>query len=265
MICKAVILLCAMLITTIHGYAQEKTYNPDSLYNVVERSMTNESVYDDSTTFKHYFNAIDSLIKPEEWAEMMKADVMKSLLSGYSSSDLNKIVDLYMYSSKNDSLKNVIRETYGDFRKKYGHLFTGQPAPDITFTDKQGKKLSLRSFRGKTLLVDIWGTWCGPCIAEMPYLEKLQAKYGNRKDVMIMSIACDKNVGTWKAFLGNHHTTWHQFIADKAGNKTLDDKYFCIGIPRFIVIDKNGNLINADATRPSDKDFDNWFMSVTDK
>lgn len=58
--------------------------------------------------------------------------------------------------------------------KKYGHLFPGRPAPNLTFTDTDGKALSLQSFKGQLLLVDIWGTWCAPCIEEMPYLAKLQ-------------------------------------------------------------------------------------------
>ena len=62
--------------------------------------------------------------------------------------------------------------------KKYGHLFPGKPAPNLTFTDKNGKQLSLQSFKGQVLLVDIWGTWCAPCIAEMPYLAALQKEYG---------------------------------------------------------------------------------------
>ena len=154
---------------------------------------------------------------------------------------------------------------YDAMIKKYGHLFPGRPAPNLTFTDTDGKSLSLQSFKGQLLLVDIWGTWCAPCIEEMPYLAKLQEEYAARKDVRIMSIACDKKTERWKAYLAKHPTSWHQYLVTDAGNKMLDKVYFCEGIPRFIIIGRDGNIISADAMRPSEKSFPEYFRKIVNQ
>lgn len=144
-------------------------------------------------------------------------------------------------------------------------FFPGAQLPNLTFTDTDGKALSLQSFKGQLLLVDIWGTWCAPCIEEMPYLAKLQDEYAARKDVRIMSIACDKKAERWKAYLAKHPTSWHQYLVTDAGNKMLDEVYFCEGIPRFIIIGRDGNIISADALRPSEKSFSEYFRKIVNQ
>ena len=61
--------------------------------------------------------------------------------------------------------------------------------PDIPFADEQGRALSLKEFRGKTVLLNIWATWCGPCRREMPTLDRLQARLGGERfQVVALSI-----------------------------------------------------------------------------
>lgn len=241
-----------------------REYREDSLVTLVDSMMPRLDSMDGQTLFKNYFATIDKVVKPKEWADRLKADVISQVFDGFSVSDEHELYDLYQQASTDaaDSLKNKVKSHYEAMISKYGHLFAGKPAPNLTFTDKAGKTLSLSSFRGQTLLVDIWGTWCAPCIAEMPYLAALQKEYAGRKDVRIMSIACDKKADRWKAYLAKHPTTWHQYLITEQGNKMLDDVYFCEGIPRFIIIDKQGKLINADAMRPSDEAFAEYFKKI---
>lgn len=77
-----------------------------------------------------------------------------------------------------------------------------------------------------------------------------------------MSIACDKKAEKWKTYLASHPTTWHQYLITGEGNQTLDKAYFCEGIPRFIIIDKQGNIVAANAMRPSEKDFREYFRKI---
>ena len=99
----------------------------------------------------------------------------------------------------------------------------------------------------------------------MPYLAKLQDEYAARKDVRIMSIACDKKAERWKAYLAKHPTSWHQYLVTDAGNKMLDEVYFWEGIPRFIIIGRDGNIISADALRPSEKSFSEYFRKIVNQ
>ncbi len=242
-------------------------YRLDSLEALVDSMMPQMETYNALTAYKAYFETIDKVVTPREWADRMKADVMAQVFDNFSTSEESELYNFYQQEAVNapDSLKEKVKVHHDAMIQKYGHLFAGKPAPNITFTDKAGKQLSLASFRGQTLLVDIWGTWCAPCIAEMPYLKALQKEYGGRKDVRIMSIACDKKAEKWKGYLAKHPTTWHQYLITEQGNKMLDDVYFCEGIPRFIIIDKQGNLVCADAMRPSDEGFNEYFKKIVSK
>jgi thiol-disulfide isomerase/thioredoxin len=244
---------------------ESKVYRLDSLEEVVASAMQQEEYKDYIGMFKAYFAAIDQKVTPKEWAERMKADAMTGIFDNFCTTDEHELYQLYQEQDQPDSLRQKVKSHYEAMIAKYGHLFPGKPAPALTFTDKEGKEHSLQSFKGKVLLVDIWGTWCAPCIAEMPYLAALQKKYADREDVMIMSIACDKKAEKWKAYLAKHPTTWHQYLVTDKSNDQLDKAYFCEGIPRFIIIDRKGNIVSADAMRPSDKAFDEYFSKIANK
>lgn len=255
----------AMALWPCSGCAQKDAYDRDSLEEVVVKAMGDCEWGDSRAVFDRFFCVADSVVKPASWAERLKADFASGFLSNFSTDDLRYLLDAYLEHSTSDTLRQRVTRDYEAFRQRSAHLFPGSPAPDISFTDMSGRQLSLKSFRGKTLLVDIWGTWCGPCIAEMPYLEKLQKAYAGRTDVMIMSIACDKKEAQWKAFLSRHPTTWHQFLVTQEGNSVLDKKYYCEGIPRFIIIGRDGRIVNADAPRPSEDMFAEYFKGIADK
>ena len=63
----------------------------------------------------------------------------------------------------------------------------GKDMPDVVFEDMGGKPKTLADFKGKPLLVNIWATWCGPCIAEMPTLERLAAQRAGKLQVIAIS------------------------------------------------------------------------------
>jgi len=68
----------------------------------------------------------------------------------------------------------------GGAKGRAGLLAVGDPAPDWTLRDAEGKAHSLSEYRGKVVVLDFWATWCGPCAKVMPRMEKLQRKYGER-------------------------------------------------------------------------------------
>ena len=154
-----------------------------------------------------------------------------------------------------DSLREKINRCFDNFKEKYGHLAKGKPAPDIEFTDKEGKIHHLSEYKGKVLFVDIWGTWCAPCIAEFPHLRAIQEHFKDNPDVMIMSLSCDieRKPEKWLPFLEQRgdEITWHQFMLTKGGNKVTSDVYHIFGIPHFMLIDKEGNFVSYDGPHPS--------------
>lgn len=73
-----------------------------------------------------------------------------------------------------------------------------QMAPDITFTDLKGASHSLASFRGQTVMINVWATWCPPCIAEMPQLLELASQ--DREQLVLIALSVDENADTITRF-----------------------------------------------------------------
>ncbi|PXA93012.1 thioredoxin [Nostoc sp. 3335mG] len=81
----------------------------------------------------------------------------------------------------------------------------GEAAPDYAFEDPKGAKTSLAAFRGKPLLLNLWATWCAPCVKEMPTLDALAVQLGDTKQVLVLSQDIDdgrKRVGDYFAKTG---------------------------------------------------------------
>lgn len=126
----------------------------------------------------------------------------------------------------------------------------GNKAADFTYPDVNGKNVSLSDFKGKVVLVDVWATWCGPCRGEIPHLKKLeQDMYG--KDVVFLGVSVDeaKDKQKWLDFIDQEKLGGIQLHASGWSKITKD--YKIKGIPRFMLFDKNGNIVSADAPRPS--------------
>ena len=114
---------------------------------------------------------------------------------------------------------------------------------------------SLKDLKGKVLYIDVWATWCGPCIKEFPYLKKLIEDYKD-KDIEFVSISIDSK---------NQYDKWRKMVADKnIGGLQLYDseglsssfmRAFSVGlIPRFMMLDAEGKIITARAPRPSSEE-----------
>lgn len=126
---------------------------------------------------------------------------------------------------------------------------TGVPAFQFGFPDIDGKKISLSDLKGKVVLLDMWATWCGPCRAEEPHWEKLNEAFKG-KAVAFVGVSTDQDKPKWEEYVKTKSLKGIQLHAG-VGNP-LSEAYKVNSIPRYILIDKNGNLISADSPRPSD-------------
>jgi len=127
----------------------------------------------------------------------------------------------------------------------------GEPALDFNYPDTDGNEFSLASFKGNLVYVDVWATWCGPCKAEIPSLQKLEADY-HEKDITFMSVSVDTDKEAWEQMVANKELGGVQLWADGWSKITKD--YAIFGIPRFLLFDAEGNVISTNAPRPSSED-----------
>ena len=128
----------------------------------------------------------------------------------------------------------------------------GAPSPTFEYDNYKGGKTKLEDFRGKYVYIDVWATWCAPCRAEIPFLKKLEEKY-HEKNIVFVSLSIDqvKDVEKWRKLIKDKELGGVQVFADKDWNSQFVKEYNITGIPRFILIDPNGNIVKADAPRPS--------------
>lgn len=158
------------------------------------------------------------------------------------------------YAAAETELAAVIQK-YG-FGNAYMEKFekrkasvSGSPFPaNVKLVDAQGNTVDFASFRGSYVYVDLWASWCGPCCAEVPHLQKLEKELEN-PNVKFVSISLDKDEAAWKKkmeALDMHGNQLHN------ADNSLADALGVRGIPFFVIYDKNGRLYKSNAPRPSD-------------
>jgi thiol-disulfide isomerase/thioredoxin len=118
-----------------------------------------------------------------------------------------------------------------------------KPAPLFTLKDLDGKKVSLKSLKGKTVILDFWATWCGPCKASFPAMQKAIEQYKNNDNVKFLFIDSWENVDDKREnaveFLNETNYPFRVLLDED--NKVIED-YRVSGIPTKFVIDKEGNI-----------------------
>lgn len=125
-------------------------------------------------------------------------------------------------------------------------------SPSFNYDNYAGGKTKLEDFKGKYVYIDVWATWCGPCRAEIPFLKKIEEKY-HGKNISFVSISVDvqKDLDKWKALIKDKELGGVQLFADNNWNSQFIKDYGINSIPRFILIDPTGKIVDADASRPS--------------
>lgn len=109
-------------------------------------------------------------------------------------------------------------------------------APEYSFTTKDGEFMSSDDLKGKTVVLDFWGTWCKPCLMATPSLVRLQRKYAEQ-NVVFVGIAVNDQEDAWRAYIDKNKMVWPQFI-DKTRKLTMP--FGVSTYPTYIVIDGDG-------------------------
>ena len=165
-----------------------------------------------------------------------------------------------MEKDNNTKLYDFYTTNYAREHAKLFGLKKGDPSPKFNYPNTKGVKVSLDELKGKYVYVDVWATWCGPCKQQIPYLKKLHEEYSD-KNIAIVSLSIDKasNKDKWLRMVADEKLTGIQIMAD---NNDFAAAYNINGIPRFILIDPEGNIVDSDAPRPSDPKLKQLFNSL---
>lgn len=165
-------------------------------------------------------------------------------------SDVQEYYKVFINSSTDQANNKAISQIY----EKLLPLSKGNASPKFVGYDSySGGKVSLDDLKGKYIYIDVWATWCGPCKVEIPHLGKIEEEYKG-KNIQFLSISIDKraDIEKWKKMISDKKMGGIQVIADNAGDSKFIQDYFIKGIPRFILIDPQGNIVSSNAPRPSE-------------
>lgn len=205
-------------------------------------------------------------------------DAIKIELSAFYTS--NKAIDTMITNGAVKTLEpmlNSYKRYIGQSIALKQELPKGSASPTFTnYENVDGTKTSLEDLKGKYVYVDVWATWCGPCKAEIPSLKAIEKEY-HGKNIQFVSLSVDDGRGYkadskeaaadlakegWKKMIAEKELGGIQIIAPEGWQSDFIQNYKISGIPRFILIDPEGNIVTPDAPRPSSEKLKELFIEL---
>ncbi len=234
-------------------YDNEEHFNSSAAYKRLVMTHFYKTVGDEAKEKEIPFQEVAITYIKNSKIELMN-NAFLSAISYEVSGGNPKAEELYnniMTLSTDDDFKKKLTKQFENIQK----LAKGKVSPVfVNYENNAGGKTSLSDLKGKYVYIDVWATWCGPCKAEIPFLQKVEKKY-HGKNIEFVSLSIDeiKDHGKWKQMIKDKKLGGIQLFADNDWKSKFVTDYGIKGIPRFILIDPSGNIVSSQAPRPSNK------------
>lgn len=188
--------------------------------------------------------------------EDMRPSVVKRLFEDLSSADEDKLyVDAveeaageYMEQKEEPIASKEVKGGKDQVKKGGKRNFP------FELVDLQGKKTSIDNYRGKVVYVDFWASWCGPCKRQFPFAKDMKSKLSpkEKKQIVFLYISIDNDQTTWKRAVEKFGLEGENVYSPGAWSSDAASYFQVNSIPRYVLIDKSGKVIDGNAKRPSD-------------
>jgi peroxiredoxin len=179
--------------------------------------------------------------------------IMQSIIFGFGHYDFSEVERVYeeaFPAIADPWMKETLLNHYTAIKR----LKPGNPAPAFTLKNEKGQMVSLSEFKGKVVYIDFWGVFCGPCIYDIKnYIPQLHEYYKD-KDVVFINICVDVKEKQWKDALIKYKLDGINLLAEGWTDHPVCQAYNINGIPHYILIDKEGKIVNNNARGPSGYD-----------
>ncbi|MDB9244845.1 TlpA family protein disulfide reductase [Odoribacter splanchnicus] len=210
-------------------------------------------------------NFVLDRFKGEKLREQMIASFVTTHIRNAGLKDTARIEPLFRQYVKNPKMVKIHNDLCSQLTSDTDKILKKleqqgvKKCPSFKFKDINGKEVALEDFKGKYVYIDCWATWCGPCKKELPYLGKLEEKYKDR-NIVFVSISSDKDVAAWKKMVKMDKLGGVQL--NIGTDRTFHNALKISSIPRFMLIDPEGNLVSDNAPRPSNSQIEILFDSM---
>ena len=124
----------------------------------------------------------------------------------------------------------------------HAQLKIGEPVPEIELMGKLDSVIKLSSLNGKVVLIDFWASWCGPCRAANPYVQKLYKKY-QANGFEVFAVSLDVNKPLWLKAIRKDRLTYTQVIDSDGWLSKVAEKYYVDALPTNFLLDKTGKIV----------------------
>jgi thiol-disulfide isomerase/thioredoxin len=148
------------------------------------------------------------------------------------------------WGGKHPDWAEFLRQHYDGVKR----VTPGQPGIPFSIEDNQGKVWTMDDVKGKYVLLDFWANWCAPCLEEFPDMRRIYAKY-SRDDFEILGISLDLDRDYWLSRIPVHENPWPQLWAGKQFEQETFLAYRGGGIPFYILLDREGNIVRYNDVR----------------
>ncbi len=201
-----------------------------------------------------FLSFIETKTKNKDLADLLKAVYIKSLIEIpfywqkherlFNSEVLENVLTREKNNKYSDLIEKASKSFYASQNGKNAYMFEAE--------DNHGKSFNLKELEGKVIFIDTWATWCGPCIEHRPKVLELAKKYKDEDDVVILMVSADSSKDKWLAFLQKENEEAGVNLFIKNGMRTdFGRNYNIKSIPKYILIGKNGKIINSNLIEPS--------------
>ncbi len=202
----------------------------------------------------YFLQFIEKKTNSKDLADYLKANYIKSLIEMPSYWEKQEklfnteVLTEVLKSEKNNIYHSIIEKPSSSFYASQN----GQKAYLFSAEDKFGNDFNLKKFLGKVIFIDVWATWCGPCIKHRPKVLEFAEKFDNRDDVEILFVSVDSSKDKWLSFLEKEKKELGTNLFIENGMRTeFGNKYNTKSIPSYILIGKDGKIINSNINEPS--------------
>lgn len=230
--------------------------NNQNFYTVLDTSIKYNWKGHEQGLLNHLFHKDGLHMKYlEEWKHITRENVFTYTYDeDYS---CQSYIDSFRTKGEEVDLDEVLAITTPDYEMLPSDI--RKPLAAIEAADLDGHRFDISKHEGKVLYIDMWASWCGPCKLEMKHMSKLTEMYSTN-DVAFISLSVDEDDSRedWVKNINELEMTWHNAILDGGFDAAFCDHYSIISIPRYILVDRSGQVISHQAPRPSSDLITEW-------